>query len=580
MGCCYGTRKIVYSNADVFDFDPFNCLEDNIKEGNVDYVKDLCQEKIKGIGAADLDIYSAMKIAIKYNQLGLAEYILQTFNCQVDIDLISLVVAKCKENCICSHGKSEDSEEEVKPVLASCKHYESAQVFFKHLRSERRPMRFLTEPWAQFQAGDPFTLTSLRQISQCSRLSGRVTEESFATSSCSLRGEGRLELKNLGSRGKTFANDIRKGKLNSESTKSKRTSLQSWSRRPNMMRAKTGSELMKGIHVRSRAPFSVREMELKETDDTYYDFSDAVGQRSSLHEELACYSSRVGGRQQYGTQKETSTSFATNVSELLLHPNVSNIDTNLSFTLDTRRASKTPDIGRESWSGVGYELPKVNKTSRIALTNNSSWLSVPEKVAGSSSENEDSLEEDAARSSFIATPLEEKLTSASNITFTNPSSKLIMSSCECSLDPTIVSSRYRLCQRLVSPMISEVSAMSDEPVSGLQDKLFAAVFHGNLELVCCLCNEGATDKEIAFAFTIAKYKGYNEIADELMFGSVRLVRLTQSFMDISLDIGPPVSNICDDNWRLIAEMCINIAPPPPLSTRKAKVFFPSTPMLQ
>jgi len=568
MGCVYGTKKIgngVYSNSGMFDCDPSNYLEDNIKDGNVDYVKDLCQQQIKGIGAADLDIYSAIKMAIKYNQLGLAEYILLTFNCQVDIDLVSLVVAKCKENCICSDGKSEESEEEVKPALASCKHYESAQVFFNHLRSEKRPMRFLTEPWAQFQAGDPFTLTSLRQTSQCARLSGRVTEESVPRSSCSYRGawaktgEGSLELNRLGSKGKNIACDNIMRKVDSERTKSKRTILQSLSRRPNMARAKTGSEVMKRIYAQSRTPFSFQEMELKEKDNTYFDISDAIGSKASLHEELESYMSRVGGRQLFATRNETSTtSYATITSDLLLHPNVST--TNVSPTLDTRRTSKTPDIPRESLTVIGHELPKSAQRSRIALTNNSSHLSIPEKVAGSSSESE----------SNISTQIEGKVTSTSNLI--NPTPSLLMSSFECSVDPPIVSSRYRRCQRLVSPMISEVSA--DEQVSGLQEKLFTAVFRGNLDLVCSLCNQGATDEEIADAFTIAKYKGFHEIADELMFGSVRFKRLTQHFKNISLEIGPPVSKICYDNWRIIAEMCISIAPPPPLSTRKAKVFFP------
>jgi len=571
MGCVYGTKKIgngVYSNSGMFDCDPSNYLEDNIKDGNVDYVKDLCQQQIKGIGAADLDIYSAIKMAIKYNQLGLAEYILLTFNCQVDIDLVSLVVAKCKENCICSDGKSEESEEEVKPALASCKHYESAQVFFNHLRSEKRPMRFLTEPWAQFQAGDPFTLTSLRQTSQCGRLSGRVTEESLARSSCSFRGawtktgEGSMEFNRICSKGNNFACDNMMRKLDSERTKSKRTILQSLSRRPIMARAKTRSEVIKRIYGQSRTPFSFQEMELKEKDNTYFDISDAIGLKASLHEELGSYMSRVGVRQLYGTRKETSTtSFATNISELLLHPNVSNFDTNLSFTLDTLRTSKTPCIATESWTVIGHELPKSTKPSRIALTNNnSSHLSIPEKVAGSSSESE----------SNISSQIEVKVTSTSNII--NPSPSLLTSNFECAVDPPIFSSRYRRCQRLVSPMISEVSA--DEQVSGLQEKLFTAVFRGNLDLVCSLCNQGATDEEIADAFTIAKYKGFHEIADELMFGSVRFKRLTQHFKNISLEIGPPVSKICYDNWRIIAEMCISIAPPPPLSTRKAKVFFP------
>jgi len=200
--------------------------------------------------------------------------------------------------------------------------------------------------------------------------------------------------------------------------------------------------------------------------------------------------------------------------------------------------------------------------------------SFQEKVAGSSTENEDSPEEDANRSSWINSLAERKPTGPCNIT-TPPTTSLLSSSEYSLTTPTFSGCNVRR-ERLAAPKMSDESPMSDEPVPGLLEKLVTATFNRNLELVCGLCNQGATDEEIAVAFTIAKSEGFNEIADELMFGSVRLKSLTQRFRKISLEIGPPVSNICYSNWRIIAEMCIIIAPPPPLSTRKAKVFFPST----
>jgi len=518
MGCCSTIPESVrdtvssktesggYSKPDLFDYVSCNELEDNIKKGNIDYVKDLCQQRIKGFAAGDVDLYSAMKMAVKYNQLDLAVYILRTFNWHAEIDLISLVVAKCRENCSCYDGDSKVSEKEVKPVLASCKHYESAKIFFKHMRNEKRPMRFLTEPWAQFQAGEPFKAPA----------------------------------------SKMFVSDHWKIKIHSGKIKSKgkRSSLK-------------GSEPVRRINVQSNRHLSSQEMELREKDDTWHDISDVIlGLPSSVEEEAARpFMSRVGGRQLLGSQKETSsTSFVTNVSELLLQPNVSNIDTNTSFTFNTR-----------SWPRIGPEFSISKKRGRGALMDTSSRLSFAGKIAGSRTENKDSPEEDANRSPKISGLADGKRTGRSNIN-SSPTTSVISSSTFSATTPTV-------------PKMTDEFAVSDTPISGLQEKLFTAAFSGNLELLCGLCNRGATVEEIAVAFTIAKSVGFNEIADELMFGFGRLKRLTQSFLNISHDIGPPVSKICYGSWRIIAEMCINIAPPPPLSTRKAKVFFTATPRL-
>jgi len=415
-----------------------------------------------------------------------------------------------------------------------------------------------------------------------------ATEDSFSAdrmrSSLSLKGDGRVpQLKNLGSKGSRFIQDSLK-------SKSKR-SLQNWSRRPKMIRAKTGLELKK---KQIPGPFSVQEMELdkfselKEVEDAVYDILYSQGLPSSHTEgSFGPRMFRAGGRVLTGMQKATSTtSYHTNISELVLQPNISsNLDTNVSFTwMDTRRTSKCLDNERNSWPSGGPEFPMSvmsKKTGRSDPANTLLHLCLPEKTIGSASENEDSqsISEGAAGAgSEVEVGAQEDANQSSNISslrITSPSTMPFVSSSEFSSAPRFFSAQARF-QRLISPKISEVSTVYDEPVPGLQEKLIAAALVGNLEMVCGLCNQGATDYEIAVAFTVAKAKGFNEIADELMFGYVRLEWLTQRFTKISLAIGPPVSKICYDNWRIIAEMCTTIAPPPPLSTRKGQVFFPAS----
>jgi len=520
MGCYYALRTQGSDFNTTYESrgpDPCSILEEEIQKGNFALVKNLCQEHIKGASEEDLDWFSAMKKAIEYNHLALAEYILKTFNYKVDSDIIAMVVAKCVENCSCKDQNLDHLEVEdmcflkEKPAPVSCKHYEPSTVFFKHLYSEQRPMRFLTEKYALFHAGTPFKFTTLRQTSMNNnRLSNTDDSSNFSFV------DGRQDL------GKSGTVLIR--------SKSSKRSQQIKVRIPAMLRAKTGSELVKpSIHARKISKWksdpTVQDLE----NINFHELSMSLTAGDAYAPKPCMY--RAG-------------------------------DMNTSFAwMGTRFTSKGNDNGRDSsnWSQVVDLWAKKTHMH----------LSPPEtKNLGSGSENEDSLSNS-----------EEEIICLNMTTITTPSALPVISSSECSVafPWTFASPNFRQ-RHLIAPRISEMSTMSEEPVLGLQEKLIHAVENQKLEMVCGLCNQGATGMEIAVAFAIAKAKGFNEIADELMLGKLRPKKLVKQLRDISVSLGPPASKICDDSWKIIAVMCTLNAPDPPLSTRRKKgqVFFSSS----
>lgn len=592
-------------------------LLDDIRNGRVDIVKRTCESwRTRDPAFYRGDLTAALEAVYSSNQVQLADYFLRNFDCPVDYDTVKRLIAQARKNCVESCPRLDDLDLWDPPPAIHCRHYDIPQLLTIYLPARKQPARILIDRYGPLPAGTTLSSRSLVLAHQ-SRILEEPTSSSrrghnvmpknskglstkdvelkpLETRTMSMIWSWHESMTTLHSRSHQWHHDI----LVLPDFKSSMASLPSRSFTKNAPLNKSGLQPFfpgrQRLGNKPQSGASVTEHQrLRPFDARAYGSSDMSGTVSSFEIPLASDSqgtptTDIGVADdnlpslnepyiipldvlKFG-QRANSLPPTVSENHLVERCSKESFD-DISIILDNKR-HQTPERKPLKDPRLSDDEPSQALYHKQAMDYN-----IKSPASNFGTENSlRSLFRTEGREFFNNRTVtnEWRHRGLEDINNTYRSSTCNLSFMQLPVFSTTFNTGSWRGETIQNRQLDTWLEDEEEDESRkpeLKEWLISAAEAGNMSMVCVLSLLGATGLELALAHAMGN--GFFQMADELITGYQRREMLVKQCMSISRTLTPPVSRLCTDEWSVIAEMCVDVGKPPPLSTKKKAFFFRS-----
>jgi len=601
MGCCQAVSTTESGG-----------LLDDIRKGRVDIVKRTCERwRAKDSAFYRGDLKAALEAVYSSNQVELAEYFLRNFECPIDYETVWRLIDQARKTCIKSCPRHDDLDLWEPPPATCCRHYDMAKLLTKYMPAQKKPVRVLVDRYGPLVAGTALTSRSLLLAGHSrileepigsSRLAHNLVQKNskvcFSTKDVELKPLETRTMSQIFSWQESMATVFSQSQTQQwrdmlvlPEFKSTYTSLPSRSFTKNHTSSKVGlSPFFPGRQRQSNKrmgdasvtenqrlrPFDARAHGSFETSATVSSFeiplaSDSQGTPasdrvtpdvSSDEPNIPAEALRFGQRATSLPPTVTSENYRSQFTSRESFDDISIILERKSLYSTERKPLKDPRLSDDELS-PGVFIKQVQDIRLKSATEYS--MASMFRTEGRDFFNTKSIKREWTLQGGFEDGKDTYRSSTCNLSHMQLPH----------FSTTFNTSSWRADtlqnRQLDTWLEDEEEDESRKPE--LKEWLISAAEAGNLSMVCVLSLLGATGLELALAHAMGN--GFYQMADELISGLKRREMLVSQCLAISRTLKPPISRLCPDEWRVIAEMCVDVGKPPPLSTRKKAFFFRS-----
>jgi len=601
-------------------------LLDDIRKGRVDIVKRTCESwRTQDSAFYCGDLAAALEVVYSSNQLEIAEYFLRNFDCPVDCETVYRLIGEARKKCVKSCQRLDDLELRDPPHGTCCRHYDMPKLLTKYMPAQKKPVRYLVDRYGPLLAGTALSSRSLLLAGQSRILEEPLTSSRLPYNAVSKSSKVTLSTKDIEftpletrTMSQIFSWQESMTTLYSQSKsqlwrdmlvlpdfKSSLASIPSRSikRNPTLNKVGLSSSFFPGrqrhSNKRQSDATATHNQRLHPFDARAHGSAEMSGTASSFEIALASDSQGTTASDRVATDDtlpscsnepniipaevlkcgQRATSLPPTVSENYRdqHTSKESFD-DISIILDKknlyspeRKPLEDPSISDDELSPSLFNKQVQDHQLKSALNFNTDYsMRSIFRTEGRDFVNTKSIKREWTLHNHSGLLEDGNKDTYRSSTYNLSHMQLPVFSTTFN---TLSWRQDTLQNRQLDTWIEDQEE-DESRKPELKEWLISAAEAGNLSMVCVLSLLGATGLELALAHAMGN--GFYQMADELISGVKRRDLLVGQCMAISRTLRPPISRLCTDEWRVIAEMCVDVGKPPPLSTRKKAFFFRSS----